>query len=88
MARDKTTYANLKQAWLVHREQDPQGRSAAGVDHDPIDGPLNTIYIPHTNIRPGAVAAAAREMRPYPTLYSYPTPVSYTHLTLPTKRIV
>ena len=30
VARDKTTYAGLKQAWLVHRE-DPRGRSAAGV---------------------------------------------------------
>ena len=31
MARDKMTYASLKQAWVVNRD-DPQGRSAAGVD--------------------------------------------------------
>ena len=31
VARDKMTYASLKQAWVVNRD-DPQGRSAAGVD--------------------------------------------------------
>ena len=31
VARDKMTYASLKQAWVVNRE-DPQGRSAAGVN--------------------------------------------------------
>ena len=31
VARDKLTYASLKQAWVVNRDE-PQGRSAAGVD--------------------------------------------------------
>ena len=31
VARDKMTYASLKQAWVVNRDE-PQGRSAAGVD--------------------------------------------------------